>query len=469
MVRLALTFTAFLCFTGSVHSVGAEKEATDDIKSEIPVSIPMVEGASLKELSTVSWLSNQIPPHEAFHIEESIPLKFELNNVLSTEGAFAFWFKLPKEIKTGHQQRRERFPLLTLEGLVEVVVDANSDHIQFFIQFTEDLDGSVQINRDYEVRAVLPELGDEWMHLFVHWNASTGERNAFLNGTPFFIERPLPAWNPGKSELAIVGSRGLSLADIRIDPSLRLTDFEDDLVKAGVKGSSDNILGAASLGKLDADSLKGQLLYEQSFTREPDDGWVMEGPGIVEFSEEGMLMKSAYPDEDTGHIVYWCPDIFPDSFVAEWEFELLSEYGLSIIFFAASGTEGRDLFDPSLPERTGIFRAYTKGEVEAYHISYYADAPLMPRPTSNLRKNPGLILMANGPVGVPPFSPKRHKVVLVKDGGHIRLAVDGAISIDFVDDGGERFGDIHREGRIGFRHMRWTESLFKNFRVYELK
>ena len=49
-----------------------------------------------------------------------------------------------------------------------------------------------------------------------------------------------------------------------------------------------------------------------------------------------------------GHIVFRRPGELPDSFVAEWEVQLLNDPGLLIAFFAANGGAGRDLFDPAL-------------------------------------------------------------------------------------------------------------------------
>ena len=111
------------------------------------------------------------------------------------------------------------------------------------------------------------------------------------------------------------------------------------------------------------------------------DKWVLEGPGRVTIEDGWMHMRSTRPDAArgvNGHIVHWCPLDFPANFVAEWEVQILSEWGLNIVFFAAHGEQGEDIFAPNLPPRDGTFVNYTKGAIKSYHISYYANAPHAP-------------------------------------------------------------------------------------------
>lgn len=428
-----------------------------------------IEGAQIETIGSIEWAHFLDKRVKAIRIQGNQSPEYSLDTPLSKRGAISFWFKLPESLSTGVGQNRERFDLLELKDLLRISIESNQSHTHFRLIFTEETNGQIRVNRDYEVRGVLPGLDNEWMHFFAKWNAETGERNAWLNGIPFFVEEViLSPWTPGEATRFTVGSNGISLADIRVASDLSIDEFISAMKDKEVYQSTASLFGMKELGYLDTNPLKGPLIYQQEFTTEPDDGWVMEGPGMLDFSSDGLKMKSKYPDGNEGHIVYWCPEIFPESFVAEWEMEVLSEYGLCIVFFAASGTEGRDLFDSSLATRDGVFQQYTQGDIECYHISFYANVPQMPRPTSNLRKNPGFYLMANGPVGVSHESQRTHLISLVKKGGHIRLAVDGKLAIDFFDDG-KQFGPIHGEGRIGLRQMRWTATLLKNFRVYKLR
>jgi hypothetical protein len=214
--------------------------------------------------------------------------------------------------------------------------------------------------------------------------------------------------------------------------------------------------------------VKGRLLYKTSMNC-PNSvkNWRMEGPGKLEFKDGWMHMYS--PNEKMHH-VFWCPNSFPESFIAEWDAQNMeTDAGLCIVFFAAKGEKGEDIFDPNLPERTGIFRQYTLGKIVSYHISYYANTPGNPdRPHANLRKNNKFILVQEGKRGIPAKSRKVHKVRLIKDGPHIVMFIDDRKIIDWTDDG-KKYGPVHTDGKIGFRQMKWTHFRYRNLKVWALE
>lgn len=119
---------------------------------------------------------------------------------------------------------------------------------------------------------------------------------------------------------------------------------------------------------------RGELLYENDLSAPGKlEDWKIEGPGKLEFRDGWMHMYA--PDEEYHHVL-WCPEDFPGSFMAEWEVQNLeTDGGLCIVFFAAGGLNGEDIFDASLPGRDGTFSDYTKGKMDNYHISYYANNP----------------------------------------------------------------------------------------------
>ncbi|MHC4639211.1 MAG: DUF1961 family protein, partial [Planctomycetota bacterium] len=214
--------------------------------------------------------------------------------------------------------------------------------------------------------------------------------------------------------------------------------------------------------------VKGKLLYQTSMSS-PDSvkNWRMEGPGKLEFKDGWMHMYS--PDEKMHH-VFWCPNSFPESFIAEWDAQNMeTDAGLCIIFFAAKGEKGQDIFDPNLPVRTGIFSQYTLGKIVSYHISYYANTPGNPdRPHANLRKNNKFILVQKGKRGIPAKSRKIHKIRLIKDGSHIIMLIDDRKIIDWTDDGRE-YGPVRTDGKIGFRQMKWTHFKYRNLKIWALE
>ena len=214
---------------------------------------------------------------------------------------------------------------------------------------------------------------------------------------------------------------------------------------------------------------KGSLLYKNKLAAKKDvSDWIMEGPGKVEFRDQWMHMYA--PDEEMHH-VFWCPEDFPASFIAEWEMQNMEpDAGLCIIFFSARGMNGESVFDPSFPPRDGTFRQYNRSDhFNCYHISYYANAKPKPgREISHLRKNSGFHKVHIGKPGIPTMSKDRHQITMIKDGAHILMFVDDRKIIDWTDDG-RTYGPVLQDGKMGFRQMQWTHFRYRNFRVWELR
>ena len=212
----------------------------------------------------------------------------------------------------------------------------------------------------------------------------------------------------------------------------------------------------------------GKVLYQSALdSTQSVAGWVMEGPGTVEFADGWMTMKS--PSEQMHH-VFWCPRTLPESFVAQWEMQNQHlDAGLCIVFFAATGLNGEDVMDPALPKRDGTFSQYNNASLKNYHISYYANTPSKPnREVARLRKNPGRKIVSEGPRGIEVASSAPHKLTLIKQAARIRLYVDKRSIIDWTDDGKVK-GEPRGAGKIALRQMKWTQFKYRNFKVWALK
>lgn len=202
------------------------------------------------------------------------------------------------------------------------------------------------------------------------------------------------------------------------------------------------------------------LIENGMITGEPpeDVDWVLEGPAEV-FVESGRMQIRNSPD---GNCVLWNTREFPESFVAEWDFQHHKPQGTVILFFAARGEMGGSIFAPGLPKRGGNFGNYTKGKIRCYHTSYSAtDEDGVPRGATHLKKDiQDENLGAGGKVAAGPSlidgkTGKAHRIRLAKLGNRIILEVNGVVSFDWTDQG-EKGGTPFKGGQIGFRQMRHT-------------
>lgn len=204
------------------------------------------------------------------------------------------------------------------------------------------------------------------------------------------------------------------------------------------------------------------------------DGWVAEGPVGVRHEDGGMVLSSTADEAalaaegrgDHAHFTFWCPEVFGVDVAIAWDFRPLSGDGLAMLFFAATGTEGRDLFDPSLAPRTGHYPQYHSGDVSVLHVSYLRRKWPTERRfrTCNLRKSPGFRLVAQGadPLPAPQDADGHYRVRVVKRGGEVSFAIDDLELFTFHDD--EPLGG----GRIGFRQMSPLTAHYRNLEVTPL-
>lgn len=390
-------------------------------------------------------------------------LPFELPG----RGSLLFWFRTEAPFVSGIDVPTATRKLVTLPGALAVSLKTEPTSATLLVHW----EGPRAEVFERHIRVILPRLpGPAWHHVAVHWDGAKGESNAFLNGTPYYLPGETMPPLPIKPTSEVIAHLDGALADVRVDTE----PFDPRRLRAIIGaehfGTRADLLGGAELPAFSVAARRGPPLYAAPLADPADTrGWVLEGPAVATHEDGWLRLRSRRPEGPEGHLVYWCPEVFPESFIAEWDFELLEPRGLCIVFFAARGREGRDLFDPLLAARHGVFTDYTRGELDAYHISYFANTPAVPRAVANLRKNHGFYLLANGPVGVAAFrAGTSHHAVLFKDGARIRMSVDGRTLIDHTDDA-TRAGPVLTAGRIGFRQMQWTDARYRDFRVHAVR
>jgi hypothetical protein len=218
---------------------------------------------------------------------------------------------------------------------------------------------------------------------------------------------------------------------------------------------------------------KGKCLYHNSLSSIVGiEGWKMEGRARVNFENNLLYLENDLDPKiygDDAHWVFWCPIDFPDKIMVEWEFYPVREPGLCMIFFAATGRNGEDLFSVNLPIRNGKYPEYHSGEMNALHLSYFRHKHPDERAfrTCNLRKSHGFHLVATGADPLPPvedaISPYHMK--LVKYEGIVQFSINDLPVLEWEDDG-VSFGPIYGGGKIGVRQMAPMKAAYSNLTVH---
>ncbi len=396
-------------------------------------------------------------------------IRIDLDKAIGAQGTVSFMLCTQQAYSNGPDRKKLEHALLQIGRIAKLSIQQSKSACSLLWQWDES-----EVKGVLAIKTTLPELpGPEWYHLLYSWDAENGLFNGYLNGMPLRLPGTVvEAWKmkPQKRITLNVGSA--EVKDVSVTPDYFSQQTAQAKTPKTIRLRYSHLVG--DFDRIEPASVKerlGRLLYASSLA----DGavienWTLEGPGIIDHADGWMKMYSKRPDGPQGHLVHWALVDFPARFVAEWEIQPLSEQGLCIIFFAATGKNGEDIFDRELPKREGVFNHYIRGDINSYHISYYANNPILApgRITSNLRKNAGFYLAANGPAGIRPGSRDIHTIRLIRDFEHIQLLVDGGVVIDYVDDG-TKYGPVLGSGKIGFRQMQWMIARYRNFKVWELK
>jgi hypothetical protein len=200
--------------------------------------------------------------------------------------------------------------------------------------------------------------------------------------------------------------------------------------------------------------------------------WKLEGGKRVSIADGKLVLEndSGGPESaaSDGHLVCWLTKEMPADFLLEFKVRPVDRRkGLNIVFFNARGLHGKSIFDPALKPRSGIFAQYHSGDLNNYHISYWAGE----RGHANVRKNAGFHLVATGnDLVVPAPADSFQTIRLYKRSGAIRLMVEDVIAVAFDDDG-KTYGPVWtHSGWIGLRQMAHTiRCEYDDLKIFPLK
>lgn len=218
----------------------------------------------------------------------------------------------------------------------------------------------------------------------------------------------------------------------------------------------------------------GTLIYDNPLSCEEDiKGFVLEGKANVSFDNGCMRLENAMSAENgqKANYVLWCPVDFPSDVCITWEFKPIREPGLAIMFFAAKGINGEDLFDDKLTPRTGEYPLYHHGDINAFHVSYFRRKEPDERAfhTCNLRKSYGFHLVTQGGDPIPDVDDCKdfYRLMVKKQGSRVSFSVNELEVFVFEDDG-VTYGKRLEGGKIGFRQLAPMIGEYKNLKVYSL-
>jgi len=228
--------------------------------------------------------------------------------------------------------------------------------------------------------------------------------------------------------------------------------------------------------------------FERSFAkdgnrkRQPDPGaeWIAEGWGGADVCGGKLWVAPAAfdhcgereqnPASEPSHMVVWNKNRFPADMMFEFTVNHHgSDNGLTLVFFAAKGLDGEDIFDRVLPPRNGVYRNYNKGQLANYTVSYWSrnKKPSLvakrEQYTNRIRKNPGANILATDDSLTDKCSDCDFDVRVLKVDGEITVAINGTVVNRVTDP------DPHGGGYIGLRSMEGVDRVsYDEFKVWSV-
>ncbi|WP_105615441.1 DUF1961 family protein [Vallitalea okinawensis] len=220
-----------------------------------------------------------------------------------------------------------------------------------------------------------------------------------------------------------------------------------------------------------------ELIYSNKLSCQEDvKDFKMEGFGAVTFPMKRMRLESVLdPSElQRSNIVFWCDKDFPDNIEISWDFYPLSDVGLAIMFFAAKGRNGESIFSPSLSKREGMYPQYHSSDINALHVSYFRRRAQRSYNVCNLRKSHGFNLVAQGADPIPSVNLAQgpYRIKIVKYGSIVEFYIandENNLKLFSWKDDGESYGNILKDGKIGFRQMAPLIAEYENLQIHKIK
>lgn len=238
------------------------------------------------------------------------------------------------------------------------------------------------------------------------------------------------------------------------------------------RGDADKMNIAEELDALDIKT--AELIYENALNAEDCiRDYTLEGKAKISFENKRLRLENELSAslEQKANYVLWCDKDFPPNIMITWNFYPIREPGLAMIFFAAQGRKGEDIFAESLQRRTGEYGMYHHGDINAFHISYFRRKEEDERAfhTCNLRKSYGFYMAAQGADPIPDVADVRgpYEMIVIKYNEHIIFKINGLEVLHYIDDG-MTYGPRLQGGYIGFRQLAPMVAEYSNLRVYAL-
>lgn len=217
-----------------------------------------------------------------------------------------------------------------------------------------------------------------------------------------------------------------------------------------------------------------KTIYENPLKMSSDvNNFVLEGSADISFPNGRLRIENTLDPalKQKANMVYWCPEDFPDNIAVTYDFYPVKEPGLCIFFFSAKGIKGEDIFSSVLYKRSGEYKQYHHGDINAFHVSYFRrNKNTRDFQLCNLRKSYGHNMVVQGadPIACTEHAKPPYHMRVVKFGPSVEFYINELSVLEWTDDG-KRYGPFLGAGKIGFRQMSPLIAEYSSLKVTSLE
>lgn len=413
----------------------------------------------------------------------------------SAKGSVSFWMSplenMDKSQAVGSSKDKMKYPFLADKFPLY-----NTDSCNFSVfywgayyprvvgRFTQ---GSFWGQMDYGLAPFvyaedLPLQKRQWYHFVITWNKPAEILVIYVNGQMVGHNYSAKDFMEANERLYI-GNPLMVISRLKIQNQVLTHDQvkkEYVALRPATNGPSDETIRRISTPqdkpaldvKLDDDWKK---IYECKFNQPSDlDAWKFQTGDLfydkfkLEVADQGLYWATpgTIHTETRGYL--WCPVKLEGDCWVEYEFQLVSPKGLSLLIVYASGMQGEDVI-----EEYGLRKTGSMGDMLSnyrnYHWEYMRRVEAMRTDveTQYVNKNPWGKSIYVG--CVPRFEQNRwYKIRFVKIGNRLHGSLDGKTVFDVTDNLNNN-GPIFSSGRVVLRQMYHTEMRYRNFTIYRKK
>jgi hypothetical protein len=419
----------------------------------------------------------------------------ETTSLNAKKGTVSLWMSPLESIdisrEAGHTQDLMTFPLLS-----DKFPARKSDSCNFSIYYrssgyprviTRFNKGNMWEILDYGLAPFvyaesLPLQKGQWYHLVITWNKETQVLILYINGQ--MVGHNFSANNFSKVEDKLyIGNPLMVISHLKVVNTV-LSDSQvrkEYLTMRPVTNDlSDNTIRKISTlqdrpvldMKLDSSWKK---IYECEFSKPSDmDDWQFQTGDLfynqfkLEVTNEGLFWETPDTIHTQSRGYLWCPVRLEGDCCVEYEFQLMSPRGLSLLIVYASGLHGEDVIDDHGLRKTGSMSDMLTN-YRNYHWEYVRRVEAMRTDveTQYVNKNPW---GKNLYVGcIPRLEQNRwYKIRFIKIGNQLRGVLDNKIVFDVADDPYDNNGPVFNSGRVVLRQMYHTAMRYRNFVIYRI-